>query len=404
MNPRNEKERGIELLERALERLRYWTGLNGRILQMQPLIVARNKPTVELPRRRIMLDHTLDDTQTAPVAEHKPIGNTEYRPDALIEIAVGDRKLQFVVEVKRIDRFELVTQIRACWPVDAQPPLLLVAPYITAKTAERCRKLKLFFLDAAGHAYIDVPGLYMFVTEPKRPATPHADFPDNRGRIAKPAALKIVFAVLCRPQLLAGTYREIAAVARVALGTVGGVMRELQARKHVAIFRTTHDQYPHLRAFLGIENRKLLDPERLLKEWVEFYAATLRPKLNVRRFRAPNMEWTETADLRQYGAYWGGEVAAKRITDYLKPETATIYVTHPPTRLIVDNRLRADVNGNVEILDVFWNPDKIPHAPDLVPPILTYADLMATTEGRNLEAAKLIYDEHIAPNLHRTTR
>ena len=148
---------------------------------------------------------------------------------------------------------------------------------------------------------------------------------------------------------------------------------------------------------------KLLDPERLLQEWVAYYPATLRPKLNARRFRGPNLDWTEKADLRPYGAYWGGEVAAQRLTGYLQAETATIYIQHKPTQLVADYRLRADVRGGIEILDVFWNPDQIPHEPDLVPPILAYADLMATADARNLEAAKLIHNEHIAPHLYRTT-
>ncbi|HTY23991.1 MAG TPA: type IV toxin-antitoxin system AbiEi family antitoxin, partial [Desulfomonilaceae bacterium] len=270
----------------------------------------------------------------------------------------------------------------------AQPPLLFVAPYISAETADRCRDLKLFFLDGAGNGYIDVPGLYIFITGRKRPAY---FFQEERGRITNPAALRVVFAILCQQEYLNATYRDIADAARVALGTIGPVMKDLEARKYVAVFGTE------------VPKRKLVDPERLLREWVTVYPAALRPKLKARRFRAPDLKWADTADLRQHGAYWGGEMAAKRITRYLQPETATIYVTRQPTQLIADQRLRADANGNVEILDVFWNADRIPHEPDLVPPLLAYADLLATTEGRNLEAAKLIFDGHIGPILHRTT-
>ena len=334
---------------------------------------------------------------TARVRKGQRVGYRGRRPDAEVEIDVGDQKLRFIVVVERIDRFERVAQIRAHWPIaqaaarpaphETIPPAIVVAPYITAEMADQFRNLRVFFLDAAGNAYIDMPGLFLFITGRKRPADL---FPAERGRLTKPAALKIEFAVLCRPELLLGTYRKIAEAARVALGTIGPVIKELEARRHIAEFGTVAPK------------RKILNPEGLVKEWVNLYHAILRPKLNARRFRAPNMEWTDTADLQQHGAYWGGEVAAKRITGYLQPETATIYVTHPPTPLIVEHRLRADVNGNVEFLNVFWNPDKIPHEPNLVPPILAYADLLATTEGRNLEAAKLIYDEHITPNLRRT--
>jgi hypothetical protein len=63
----------------------------------------------------------------------------------------------------------------------------------------------------------------------------------------------------------------------------------------------------------------------------------------------------------------------------------------------VEHRLKADVNGDTEILDVFWNPDRVQTIRDAVPPILAYADLFTTTDGRDVEAAKMIYDEYIGP-------
>jgi len=76
-----------------------------------------------------------------------------------------------------------------------------------------------------------------------------------------------------------------------------------------------------------------------------------------------------------------------------------VYTLHNPTKLMTEFRLRADVNGDVEILNAFWDETLITGIADVVPPILAYADLMATTDARNLEAARLIYEQHIAPNL-----
>jgi len=63
--------------------------------------------------------------------------------------------------------------------------------------------------------------------------------------------------------------------------------------------------------------------------------------------------------------------------------------------------MRAETAGNVEILEKFWkisaahadNND----ASDVVPPILAYADLLATNDGRNAEAARMIYEQRIEP-------
>jgi hypothetical protein len=61
--------------------------------------------------------------------------------------------------------------------------------------------------------------------------------------------------------------------------------------------------------------------------------------------------------------------------------------------------MRAEAAGNVEILEKFWkfpaaHADK-DDASDVVPPILAYADLLATNDGRNAEAARMIYEQRI---------
>ena len=69
-------------------------------------------------------------------------------------------------------------------------------------------------------------------------------------------------------------------------------------------------------------------------------------------------------------------------------------------KLIGAGRMRADPTGKVEILDAFWNFDPEKKFPDVVPPILVYADLLATHAGRDAEAARMIYEQRIAPAFH----
>lgn len=37
-------------------------------------------------------------------------------------------------------------------------------------------------------------------------------------------------------------------------------------------------------------------------------------------------DWWQRVDVTTYGAHWGGEVAAEKLTGYLKPETVTLYI------------------------------------------------------------------------------
>jgi hypothetical protein len=346
------RDQHVQLIETALEGLQRTTGLAA---QMVPPIQQNTFPQ-----------------------------NQNHRFDAFIEIQARGRKHQFAVEAKLGVRTELLTQIKALWPREQQPRLLIVAPYLTNYLAEKCREIQLPFLDTAGNAYLEDDDLFVYVVGQKKPA--HM-IPTQTNRTNTAAGLRVLFALLCRPQLLNAPYRELATTARVALGTIGPVIKDLETRKLMATFGTT------------LPKRRLLDAKALLQEWVTFYPAALRPKLQPRRFRAQNRQWAQQTDLTRFEAYWGGEAAADRLTHYLKPETLTIYTRNNPTKLITEFRLRADVNGDVEILDAFWDHNLITATRDVVPPILAYADLMTTTDARNLEAAKLIYEQHIAPNL-----
>lgn len=308
-----------------------------------------------------------------------PIGQ-DRATDAILELARGHRKHRFRVEVKAVDRFETPAQIKAQGKAHREPPLL-VAPYITREVADRCRQLHLRFIDTAGNAYLEEQGLLVYVVGNTKPA----ELRQDHFRALNPAGLQVVFALACQPALVQTNYREIAARAGVALGTVGPVIKDLEARRYLR--------------FQKEANRKLLDPERMLEEWVTHFPVTLRPRLNARRFRA-DTERLEQADLIQQNAYWGGEAAAEKLTRYLKPAQCTIYAREPIAKLIAAGRMRADATGNVEILDVFWNFDRDKDFPDVVPPVLAYADLLATHEGRDAEAARVIYEQRIAPAFH----
>lgn len=174
-------------------------------------------------------------------------------------------------------------------------------------------------------------------------------------------------------------------MAGVALGTVGPVIQDLEARG-----------YLRFRKGLG---PKLVDPERMIEEWVTHYPVALRPKLKPRRFQA-EAERLKQMDPVPAKAYWGGEPAAEKLTGYLKPAQFTIYAREPVTKLVAAARMRADATGNVEILNIFWNFEADPEFPGVVPPLLAYADLLATHDGRNTEAARMIYEQRLAPAFH----
>jgi len=310
-----------------------------------------------------------------------------WRPDAVVEVLADGRAHRFVVEAKAVDRIETLgyakTQLRQVLQhgFPGHRPLL-IAPYLTRTLAGHCRKLKLPFLDTVGNAYLEAPGLLVYATG--EPRVGEVRTPGYRAATA--AGVRVVFALLCRPELTERNYRELARYAGVALGTVGGVLDDLRARGFLQ----------------GKCTPRLRNARRLVDEWITHYAATLRPKLHPRRFACDPAALLAT-DLKAVDAFWGGEVAGQRLTGYLQPERFLIYLAGPLNPLLARGRMRLADPGNVEILDAFWpdahgfGPEPLKHR--TVPPLLVYADLMITGEGRNLETATLIYDKFLAPAL-----
>jgi hypothetical protein len=185
--------------------------------------------------------------------------------------------------------------------------------------------------------------------------------------------------------LLNAPYRDITQAAGVALGTVGWAFYDLNARGYITGGK-------------GKRDRVLLERQKLLQEWVTNYPIKLRPKLNPRRFRAPTTDWWKEVIITQYGAQWGAEVAAEKLTAYLRPQALTIYLHNEQgnlAKLVAEHKLRADLQGDIGILDAFWDFKDENPLPETVPPLLAYADLIATLEPRNLEAAKIIYERYI---------
>jgi hypothetical protein len=128
-----------------------------------------------------------------------------------------------------------------------------------------------------------------------------------------------------------------------------------------------------------------------LQQWVEAYARTLRPRLLLGRYKAETLDWWKTVNPVKYGFKIGGEGAAARLTHHLRPGTLTFFGLKAEPRFLLDQHLKTDPAGEVEILRQFWQFENT--KPALAPTLLVYADLLAIGDARCLETAKLLYDE-----------
>lgn len=305
--------------------------------------------------------------------EQRDIRIGDRRVDAYVRIGRDRKTRVYAVEVKKGLRPATLGAVLHQIEHAGKPPLL-VTDYVTPPLAEKLRARNIAFLDAAGNAFLDQPPVYVWIKGERPLQTPGTN--KVKGRAFQASGLKVLFALLCNPDWVAEPYREIARLARVAHGTVGWVMADLPTLGFIAEING---------------ERRLLRPALLLKHWAEAYARTLRPKLILGRFRTDQAQWWAKAKPAKYELAFGGEVAAERLTQALRPETVTLYGERADPRLLIDYKLQKDPDGPVEILQRFW--DFPTENKDLTPDPLIYADLLNIGDARCLEAADLIYEK-----------
>lgn len=302
----------------------------------------------------------------------------ENQPYAILQINAPDgRTKKYVAQIKAT-----ITKATLGYIADQmrcfEKPGILVTPYVTPQMADRLKTMDIAFIDTAGNAYINDPPIFIFITGQKKKDVPLKNI---TGRAFRPTGLKVIFALLCQPELVKAPYRDIVKIANVAQGTVGWVMYDLRQQNYLA------DRGKH--------GRKLINAAKLLDTWVETYARDLRPKLYIGKYETKKTDWWKNIDWRQTNAFLGAEPAAAVLTDYIKPATITVYGPEEINQFLIAHQLKKDPNGDIELFKKFWEFDYPWNYDGIAPPLLVYADLMATGNDRNIEVARMIYDKFI---------
>ena len=264
-------------------------------------------------------------------------------------------------------------------------PVLLVADHVTPALAEEQKARGVPFIDAAGNAYLEQPGVLVWVSGRKRLAKP---VHETVGRAFQSNGLKVVFALLCNPGWINRPYRELAVKAEVAHGTVGVVLADLQRAGFMADNQGKRG------------TRRLFNAKKLLDQWVDAYARTLIPRTLIGRYYVQRIDGWKDWPLALHAAQWGGEPAGALLTDYLHPGELTIYADRVPTLLAAQQKFLKDPQpGHTTVVEVrrrYWRFTGDARHANVVPPILVYADLLAMGDARCIETAKMIYQADVA--------
>lgn len=188
------------------------------------------------------------------------------------------------------------------------------------------------------------------------------------------------FLLLINPGLENVDYRTVADDTKIPRTTIGRLMADLE--KAGFLMRRGN-------------KRILIRKPELVKLWIEEYSEKFRVKLKPVRYHSTKFSsrWWEEVDLAEYKAVWGGETGGAKLTKHLKPQTATIYADSMLPRLQAKYGLVREARGEIEILKRFWTFGEVG---DVAPPLIVYANLLATADERNLATAQIIYDKYLA--------
>jgi hypothetical protein len=312
--------------------------------------------------------------------------------EGVVAWRMANKTIRYLVEVKRHLRHqdaaviaEQLNRRRGALTRDHRDDrLLLLAPHVRAQQAAVLERAGIDYLDLAGNVHLTIPGHFVHV-EGRQPPKDTRTTPERPQK----AWIKVVMAMLIRPDLIDAPYRTLADQADVALGTIAKCMNDLTLRG-LLLQRKGGRTIPNRQALVAL--------------WVQAYVEGLRPKLKERRLQIRAGEkqqiWDRLravlADRKQAWALTGADAADVR-THFFRAEDTEIYA---PLHVFDDRAIQKALvaqpavrTGNLLVIEPpgplavpAAGNDAIPLAPDL----LAYAELRYRGTEQAVEAAELL--------------
>ncbi len=249
---------------------------------------------------------------------------------------------------------------------------ILWAQYIPESVAVVLSRRRICYADTAGNMLLRFGGNFLQIRNCPKPREVREEL--VRGRSITPAGLQVVFLFLTEPCSVGWNYREIAAQSGTTAATVSYVVADLKKRRFLVEQK-------------GI--RRLIDRSRLCRLWVENYRLRLLPRVKSTRYAG------ELGRLPGDSALVGGGETVAARERLLQTNSVLLWKQDGGyVRTVLGNHWRLDPEGNIEVRDAFW-PTEHRHFQGRTPWLLVYADLLATDDGRCLEAAEEIFQQHL---------
>ena len=267
-------------------------------------------------------------------------------------------------------------------PAGADYPPLLVFDHVSHALGAQLRAQGTRYADAAGNAWFQHPELL---------ARARHSAPLGPAELVVSSAawhvqlLRLLFQLVLTPALAAYAVPQLAAHTQLPVAVVRQVLRSLAAQGF------WHEEAP-----LGVSPLLLLAPAQY---WLAHYVGTLRRRLNGQRYRprcpTPLADWAQRALPAE--CLWSGEMAAHLLLDCPAPPTSlTLYSQLPRPQLVRQLDLVPSAKGPIEIFNAFAPVTCFaPTDPRCMPPLLVYADLLASQGPADALLAQALRDRYL---------
>ncbi len=299
--------------------------------------------------------------------------------DSSIHLKIGNNQIKVPVKKKTDIRNIHLAQLQNL--KEKNPDFILFAANIAKPLRQKLREQEINFVDGSGNSSINIDNILIStdgLTTPKRA-------PDVKTFRA--SHLKLIWFLLQKTEYLNKPYRDIAKISELSLDTISKTLKALEKQKYSIK--------------LNANDLKLVKRPELLEKWLIGFEDTLKPKLKINTYRFADKkirnDW-QNIKLDSENIIWGGEPAAAKLTKHLLPEIFTIYTRLSDNELLKKYRMVPDREGNIETYHLFFKPEEFEFG-DIAPPLLIYADLQVSGDERNIETAKIIFEEYLADTI-----
>lgn len=300
--------------------------------------------------------------------------------NAMVTFKINKQKTTFKADIKIELKAYQVEVLKNRIRID--PNYIVIAEHIYPAVKNKLRELGIAYMDTAGNTFVQHEQLFLFVNGNKKKEKEKKHLTTNRAFTK--TGLRTVFYLLLHPEAITYTYRELAKKTKVALGNVKNIIDGLKDAGYIL----KKDEKTLI----------LINKKDLLERWIDGYKETLKPCLEIGRYKYNDQIEKDIANKFKNEFVIGGEYAAEKITEYLKAVQYSFYTVMPKLDAMRALKLVPDNNGNLILYNKFWENEILYNNNrhlTLTPLILIYADLMITNDPRCKETAIKIYDKYL---------